>query len=420
MNLLIFFICFILSLRYGGTLALDVAHTHFEIRAVAFVVGVGVAYFLLYVLKNYAANFFRRLFKIRSRGEKGIENLQRALSEVLLKNEIDATKSIRKAKKYLGEIPMVMWLEGQIDLLKGNESEARAIFNSLRFKEKNTVLGAFSLCKCAFKKNDDKDILSAIDSVLAISAAPGLSSRALAISILNKNFVKAESYLSQLKNSKKYPIFAAIFFAELGKFTQDAEQYAKAFKFCPQISPITIEYANLLKNEKEYRHARKILSKSFEICPTLDLFDAYTNCGDDLTPSDQLDFAQKLLKIAPNSWIVHYGIGNLAQQDDMPLMAFKHFSVAYSLCDYAHVFAAAKDIAEKFPDPKPEEAAKFLNKPNPGKSVCFCWRCSECNHETSLWQAVCPYCFFLGTYEFIAKEQRGTLSASALIAEKIS
>lgn len=420
MNLLIFSICFILSLRYGGTLALDVAHTHFEIRAVAFVTGTGAIYFLLYALKNYAVRFFKRLFKIRSRSEKGVENLQRALSEVLLKNEISAAKSIRKAKNYLGEIPMVMWLEGQIDLLKGNESEARAIFNSLRFREKDTALGAFSLCKCAFKKNDDKDILNAIDSVLAISAAPGLSSRALAISILNKNFVEAEKYLSQLKDSKKYPIFAAIFFAELGKFTQDAEQYAKAFKLCPQISPIAVEYANLLKNEKEYRHARKILGKSFEICPTLDLFDAYTNCGEDLTSSDRLDFAQKLLKIAPNSWIVHYGIGNLARQNDMPLVALKHFSAAYSLCSYAHIFAAAKEIAENFPDPKPEEAAEFSDKPNPGKSVCFCWRCSECNHDTSSWLAVCPYCFFLGTYEFIAKEHRGALSAATLIAEKIS
>ncbi|MBO4405410.1 MAG: hypothetical protein J5821_01635, partial [Alphaproteobacteria bacterium] len=68
----------------------------------------------IYRLCRVLADKLFCLFGLKTDVRKGVDYLQEAFSGMLVKDHKTVLKSLNKAKKHLGEIPFISWLEGQL------------------------------------------------------------------------------------------------------------------------------------------------------------------------------------------------------------------------------------------------------------------------------------------------------------------
>ena len=101
--------------------------------------------------------------------EKGLDSLQLAFSNLMMRDYKGTRKHLKKACKYLGNRPILTWIDGQSYLLNDDKESAKAIFYMLSAQEKKTKLGAYSLCKMNEASAQIADISSKNDSEEQIS-----------------------------------------------------------------------------------------------------------------------------------------------------------------------------------------------------------------------------------------------------------
>lgn len=380
-----------LSVYYGGTVIFDFDGHLFEIHIALLI------FLLLALLYAYAGicSIFGRIvnfFHGKPSHEKGLEQLQLAFSGLLLKDLALTEKSLKKAKKYLGDLPLLSWIEGHFMLARDDQHRAKAIFYQLSEREKGTAFGAYSICNMAIKDHSASDAINAIDSILKIYPnAHELAFQAIAISLRSGSFSGAKKYIPSIKNTRKGRLIEAIILAEEGVATADVNLFKRAFKLAPELSDNAMRYAEALVEDGEYKNAQKVLIESFSVANIRELYDRYICCGKNLSKTDELKLAEKIMNKIPDSWLVHFRFAEIALKNNMKRLAFKHFLSAYEKAPYDF-------IARKL-----EETSAILGESaNPlfSKTVRFVWKCCHCGHEISKWRAVCDHCDWIGEYEY--------------------
>lgn len=388
-------ICFLaFAVYYGG-------HVTFEIAGKVVELHIAVVVFALLVM-FYAYGFLKsvlhRIISVLSgkpAHEKGIDYLQKAFSGILLKDRKLAERSVEKARKYLGDLPLITWIEGQLMLANNDQHRAKAIFYELSSKEKDTALGAYSICNMAIKERSSGDAINAINSVLKIYPhAYELIFQAIAICLREANFVEAEKYLPSVRDTKKGKLVAAIVYSEKGRALHEDALLKKAFKLAPELSENAIYYANCLIQDREYRAARKVLMQAFKRVHSQQLYEKYISCGKNLSDSDVLKLAEKIMDEVPDSWLTHFEFANLALKNDMKQLAFQHFLIAYEKEQYDFTAEKLEGVANTI-----GTTASLPNLLN-SKSVRFIWKCHHCGSESDAWMPVCAHCDWIGEYVY--------------------
>ncbi|MCR5224895.1 MAG: hypothetical protein K6C34_02325 [Alphaproteobacteria bacterium] len=337
--------------------------------------------------------------------EKGLESLQEAFSALLLKDVSAVAGRLKKAKKFLGEIPIVSWLEGQLNLMNGDLHKAKSMFYSLSNRENHTAFGAYSLSQLAIKNGSYDDALNALDAVLKVQPkAEGFAKQAISIAIKNKKFDAAEEYVDFLKSSSERNLVQAVILYEKSLLFDDKDLAKQAFKLAPQLETLSLHYANALLKEREYRDAQKVIARTFEIAPSQKLFQKYIECGEQLSIKDKMKLAEKLTCVAPESWIAYFGLAEMEVQEKMYQAAFQNLLVAYSKEQYDFIAKLLVDVAEKLEEPKPLSAQEVLSRSLDVKHVVFVWKCSVCGQEESCWKTVCDCCNHVATFQFVEHE----------------
>lgn len=344
------------SFRLGGTVAFDIPGFGriLEMRPIV------LAVFILVIFWSYGiiAAFLRKIFRFfagKPDHEKGLDHLQLALSGILLKDRRLTAKSVQKARKCLGDIPMISWLEGQMMLLNDDPHKAKAIFYELSAKEKQTMLGAYSICTMAIKEGSNSDAINAIDTIIkAYPQTYDLIFQAISLSIKEQNFLRAKKYIPAIKNTEKAEIVEAIIYAEEGAKTDNQDLMKKAFKIAPELSVNAINYAESLKNEGSYRKARKVLLKSFELIQVPEVYEKYVKCSSKISEESVAELSEKIAKEVPDSWLAQCKLS-----DD--------------------------------PDETLQNVQSF-------------WKCRHCGCESKKWTAVCEECGWIGECRY---QERG-------------
>jgi hypothetical protein len=166
---LCFFALLLLSAVYfGGEVTIDFAGHSVCVHAAVVVFGC----LLIIYLYGAVVSLFHGLVSLvsgRSSSEKGIYNLQAAFFGLLLKDKSLTEKFVKKAKRHLGDIPLLSWIEGQLMLLRRDHHRAKSIFYALCEREKDTAFGAYGLCKIAIKDQSESEAINAIDAILKVS-----------------------------------------------------------------------------------------------------------------------------------------------------------------------------------------------------------------------------------------------------------
>ncbi len=399
----VFFSILCAAIYFGGSITINIANKTIDMHIAVIV----LALIILVYMYNGASKLINRIFAFfrgKPSYEKGIDNLQLAFSGILLKDKSLAEKNIKKAQKHLGNIPLISWIEGQLMLLKNEHHNAKSIFYELCTREKGTALGAYSLCKMAVVDKSENDALNAINTILKVSPhALELIFQAIAISLKNKNFNEAKKHIRSIKNTKKGRFVEAIIYSEEGIANKNIDLLKKALKLAPELAETAIQYADILCVNGEYKDARKILLKSFQHQPTLELYDKYISCGELLDISDRLKLAEKIMEEAPDSWIVYFEFAKIAMQKGMMQIAFHHFLKAYNKEKYDFIAEKLVTSANLLDDPKPQAAIDILSNPLSTKHIDFIWRCKECGNEEKQWIAVCNHCNRIGEYFFMER-----------------
>ncbi|MDR0677984.1 MAG: hypothetical protein LBF44_00425 [Holosporaceae bacterium] len=382
-------------------ISFDINGNTISVHCATIIFAMGCFFYLYELVKSAISKVFSR----KSDYQKGLENLQLAFSATLLKDKYLIGKFLRKSEKYLGNMPIVLWLKGQQSLIDGDEHRAKAIFYSLCEREKDTVLGAYSLCQLAIKSKSDDDALAAINEILRVSPhTQDLILQAIAIAVKNKKFAEAKLHVKSLKKSNKSHLIEAIIYSEEGLSQKDPNLLKKAFKLAPELSNNAVGCAEYLISEGEYRNARHTLKKSFAALPNKDVFDKYISIGDDLSNLDRIKLAGHLIDVAPWSWIGYYGIAKLFTQEGMLSSAFQNLSMAYEKEPFDFIGNELVKVAESLEDPKPEKANEILAQPLKLKRVSLVWKCVQCGSEEPNWLSICGCCNGIATYEQIQKE----------------
>jgi len=288
-----------------------------------------LAFFLLYYVCKFCRYVSLKLvsiFGIKPDVRKGLDYLQEAFSSMLVKDHKTVWKALNKAKRHLGEIPFISWLEGQLCLIDGDSYKAKSLFFNLSSKEKNTVLGAYSLAQLSLQDRSDKESIEAIKAILKVYPnSKNFINQIISLSIKNKSIDDAAFYLQKLSDENKNNIEAVIYF-EKWKQSDDISDLKRAHKLAPQISDIAIAYADELLKQDEPKSAGKVLLMSFEQFPSVEIFQKYVQIDD-----DKIKRGEKLLQVASQSWVPYYGLAKICEKEDMWAIAFDYISKAYEL-----------------------------------------------------------------------------------------
>lgn len=363
---------------------------------------------LLYV-HSWCIQIFKKVvsfFAGKPKLEKGLDCLQRVFSALLLKDTSATADHLIKAKQYLGDIPIVSWLEGQFCLINGDELKAKSIFYKLYEHEKNTAFGAYSLSQLAMKYKLDKDVVSAINAILKVHPhANEFIQQAISYSIENKNFTDARYYEKFLRDPKNKDKIESIICFEESKLTNDIELVKKAFKLAPYLEDVALHYANALMKDKEYRVAKKVIRQAFSYTQTQRLFQAYVSCAESI--DEKIKLAHKLIDAVSKSWVPYFELAQLEIQKGEYDNAFHNLLIAYDKAQYDFIANELINTAKKINDPE-SQTVLMLNSLK-FKHVRFRWECSNCKNKDDHWKTVCNRCNYTGTYEPVEEENCGNV-----------
>ena len=392
-----FLLIFGLAIWSGGSVTVSVFEKSVEAH-------VWVIIFLA-ILLTYLYGFCKKLTKKvctffckEPNHETGMESLQIAFSGAMVKDFKLTEKYIAKAKKHLGNIPLISWIEGQWLLTKNDNHAAKAVFYALCEREKNTSLGAYGLCKIAQIERSQTDLINAINSVLKIYPdAIELRFQAVAASLKMQDFVEAKKHISAIKQTKKGRLVEAVIYMEEGSLKSDLDLAKRAFKLAPQLSKNAMSYASMLLKAGECKAAQKVLFESFCHTQIKEVYGAYIACGSP-TIQEKLKRADKIMHAVPGNWIVHYGFAELAMEDGLIQMAFNHFLEAYQVEQYDFIADMLLRSAKMLENTNEQAVIDVLSNPIKSEKVRFSWKCENCGYEDFSYSAICNNCDGISEY----------------------
>ena len=94
------------AIYFGGTVTLEIGQSQMCFSVAALAIGVACLVLLLELFLAICRGI-GKLFQGRPKWQKGLDSLQSAFSNVLLKDKVSAGKALSQAKKHLGDIPLV-------------------------------------------------------------------------------------------------------------------------------------------------------------------------------------------------------------------------------------------------------------------------------------------------------------------------
>ena len=418
-KILLFVVFFAIALYYNENISIGVGKTSMTLHSSVFVLILG----FIYLIFSTIGNFFRAIgaWFQKSNQEKGLQDLQIAFSRMLLKDKSsDILKYLQKSRKYLGDLPIISWLEGQFYLMNEDEHQAKSKFYSLVAQEKNTSFGSLGLYKMAMEANASKNALNAIEDLIKFSDSPSLGYTAVSLALKNQEFDKAKKYLRNLKKTKKFELAEAIVLSEEGFYSQDIDLLKKSFKLQPQLMENTLRYVDLLIKNEKFRKARGALEDAFETAPHIKLFEKYIECCEEDKSSPKfLRNAEKFAKSAADSWVGWFCVGKLAMSEGFFQIAFENFHRAYKIKHYDFITKELLDSAKMLNDPKPEEVEALLSKPLASEYANFAWRCEHCGFVEDSWHAICSRCSRIGEYQYVNLAERHQVFSEKLNSEQL-
>lgn len=225
-------------------------------------------------------------------------------------------------------------------------------------------------------------------ALLKYKHVPWLLKTAVTIYTYNQVWNKALDALNTLHKLKAIP--AKRFTEQKALLLFDMGQVKAAFATAPYLPPIALAWAK--QNPKK---AAQILQKSWDACPSIEVYRAYMNSLGRLEPQAYYKRAEQFTAKAPNSRLGFFVRAEAAleagfyRQAREELDAYlTHYTLSVPV---ALLFAELEDKE----NPTSEKAMVWTQKAKTAEPLTS-HHCQVCGHPTSEYVSVCPQCHNFG------------------------
>jgi HemY protein len=308
----------------------------------------------------------------------------RALNALAAGDAKAAQAESRRARKLLGETPLVLLLVAESARLSGDHSQAQDAFTRLAGDRNTAFLGHRGLLRLSAASGDhataSKHALSATD---AYPGSAWLKNQRLDLAVKKTDWKAALALARNPAETAALATAAAI----AAPTNREALALAKqAIKANPALAPAIVSYAGALRKANKPRAAKSALIKGWNTAPNPLISAAFLEGIS--APLERAQAAGDLAFARP------------AHPESELLLA--ETSLAAKLTGEArrHANAAiAAGLTDKRPyavlaalDDGREALAALANAPIPR------WRCNACFTEHDQWDPVCPHCAKPGTF----------------------
>jgi HemY protein len=296
-----------------------------------------------------------------------------------------------RARKLLGDTPLVLLLTAETARLAGMAEQAQAAFRKLAQDKDMGFLGHHGLLSHSLAVQDHE---AARDHVLAAERAyPGsawLREQKKELAVRRQDWGAA---LALTRNPAEIAAFA-VAAARASSTPQHALAYAKkAVKAAPDLAPAVVAYANALRQVGKPRAAKKALLAGWKAAPHPLIAAAYLEPL--ATPLERAQAASELAAACPGHTESELVLGETALEARLTGEARRHAEAALA----AHGDdSRAADILARL-EGKPAHAVSES-----------AWICDSCQTRCADWAPACPNCRRPGTLVWRAK-QPGTVPA---------
>jgi HemY protein len=288
-----------------------------------------------------------------------------------------------RARKLLGNTPLVLLIAAESARLAGKSEQANAAFKQLTQHKELAFLGHRGLLRHHLALGDHDT--AAGHALAAEDAYPGgawLQTQRLDIA------VKKQDFRAALGLTRKPAEIAALATAASAAASnpKDAFSYAKqAIKAVPALAPAIAAYAGALRRLGRDRAARSALAKGWAQAPHPMIAAAYLEKIS--APIERAQAAGDLAKANPGHPESELLLAETALAAQLTGEAKRHATAAI-----------AAGLNDKRPytvlatlDPNPDTITTAANAPAPK------WSCTNCAAETTDWTAACTNCGKPGT-----------------------
>ena len=316
---------------------------------------------------------------------------QRGLVALAAGDIASARAEAGRARKCLGDTPLVLLLTAETARLAGMAEQAQKAFRQLAQDKDMGFLGHHGLLRHSLVVRDDE---AAHDHVLAAERAyPGsawLQEQKKELAVRRQDWATA---LTMTRNPAEIAAFA-IAAARASSTPRHALAYAKkAVKAVPDLAPAVVAYAAALRQAGKSRAANKALIAGWKAAPHPLIAAAYLEPL--ATPLERAQAASELAAARPGHAESELVLGETAFQARLTGEARRHAEAALAMHGDD---GRATDILARL-DGKPVQAPSDV-----------AWVCGACQTRSADWVPVCPHCQRPGTLVWRAK-QPGTALA---------
>jgi len=302
----------------------------------------------------------------------------------------------QRAKKLLGETPLVLLLTAESSRLAGKTEQAKAAFEKLTQDKTMSFLGHRGLIRHHVAAGDhDTADLHAAKAESAYPGAAWLKTQRFGIAIKKQDFSTALGHTRD-----KSEIAALATGAARGATSdRDALAYAKqAIKADSALAPAAVTYAGILRRLKRNRAAKKSLLAAWQTAPHPLIAAAYLEHIS--APIERAQAAGDLAKAKPGHPESELILAQTSLEAKLTGEAKRHAEAA---------------IAGGLTDKRPYAVLAALGEPNAQAALAAAmqpvWSCTACFTTHDTWSPACPNCAKPGTLMWKTAQTKALVAA---------
>ncbi|MGE3771220.1 MAG: heme biosynthesis HemY N-terminal domain-containing protein [Bdellovibrionales bacterium] len=386
--------------------------------ALAFIVLVwwwGIAKLWFYIKYGFSRRRERRL---RQAQDEGIAAFTLSLNALAGGDLRLAQRALKKAHKLLGDKPLVMWLEAEMAMRRGEEKVAHKAYQVLASSKEGATLGWRGLLRQQ-PQQGISDVLRLTGEALAVSS---IASRDFAHELRIMAFAQQRDWaeaLGALRAAEKSGAFTrarvqrltAVLSLKQGETLFDTNRddalrlLRAAHKAQSDYLPVVHAYVKALLRIEDESLAHKVLVAAWLVAPQLDLLPLFreAHAGDDslarLTAFERFALKRK------DHVATHLALARLCLDAKILGRARTHAEKALDIRATREGYMMLADVDRADGAHNADAARRALGAPPAGLYVC-----SACTYAASVWDAVCPHCSKVGTLEWQDELDERTLA----------
>lgn len=394
-----------------GSFTATIQNTTIQASMPMFLFGLGVLFVAFYVALRLLSYLFRLPFYLRRRARahqqiQGEAATNRVLVALAAGEGEAARREAERARRLLGDTPLLLALSAQASHQAGREAEAEATYRALASRPEVPLIGWRGLLRQAMARGDWEGAAEyARKAELASPNAAWLREERLHLALRTGNWGDALRLASP--NARAALATAA---AETVADPAEARRLTKrAFEADPSLAPAAIAYANRLRAAGKEPEAQDVLRQAWQTAPQPDLADTYLAVFTD--PRARLRAAEEFVEASPDHPESHLLLARVLLEDGRPADAKRHAEAARAAGLNQHrLWLLLADIAEAEGDAAGgRDALRFAAVADPDPV----WQCEECRTRPGGWTSVCPHCGTPGKVQWVQPKQTLLHSAQA-------